>query len=42
MKTPLALALMLSVGACAASDKDPAGRSFPSEHGPVEVSTVAS
>ena len=42
MKTPLALALMLSVGACAANDSDSAARSFASEHGQVEVSTVAS
>ena len=42
MKTPLALALVLSVGACAANDSETAGRSFASEHGQVEVSTVAS
>lgn len=41
MKTPFALALMLGVGACAASGPDADVRSFPSEHGSVQVSTVA-
>jgi len=41
MKTPLALALMLAVGACAANGSDDASRSFPSEHGEVEVDIVA-
>ena len=41
MKTPLALALMLAVGACSAQSPAETTRSFPSQNGPVQVQTVA-